>query len=224
MDVSSYDSRSLSNASAILAREWSRHDLEVARGSSFRLKFQQHHLTANTSINAITYGGAVRIRPVTATTSLLLTVPTAGQARASYATGDILIRPDGCGVIDVRTVYSVSCSEDFAGVVVRIRASRLKPYLRDGRWRGFASLAYIGEQPWQLSHGAHHCLHSITGSYPVDASGASVGLLRRCNPCDPGDHTSFRRRARGGVQHRSNRGMYGAQKITCSHISTCHSP
>ena len=126
MQVNSFDSRSLGHASALLNREWSRHDIAAADGSAFHLRFRMHRLSASTTLNAISYGTEVRIRPGERDEVLFLQVPTRGRAEATFSSGEnVQMSPTAFALIDVRRIAHVHCSEDFEALVLRVRISRL---------------------------------------------------------------------------------------------------
>jgi AraC-like DNA-binding protein len=122
MTARKYDTESVSEAAAILAREWSRHSVSVqARGAAFRLKFSIRPLSTDMSVNSLSYGAPVRIDPGARDAVLLFKMPVSGSERACFPRHDLLL--------DARNVSFVECDATFNSTVLRIKAARLKSYI-----------------------------------------------------------------------------------------------
>ena len=154
MQPRSFETRSLAEASAIMAREWSRHEI-VASEPAIRMRFQTRAITPDVSLGRLAYGTQVTIRPVERDGVVLVQIPLAGAARASFGALSVPIGPTSYAVLDVRCMSDAVFSAEFDMIVLRIRTSRLLSYLeaalgrRAGRHLAFAPGLEAGSAAWR---------------------------------------------------------------------------
>lgn len=153
MQPRSFETRSLAEASAIMAREWSRHEI-IASEAGLRMRFQTRAITPDVSVNRLAYGTEVTIRPVERDSVVLVQIPLRGTARASFGPVSVPIDPASYAVLDVRGMSDAAFGAEFDMIVLRIRTSRLISYLestlgrRAGRNLAFAPSLTAGTASW----------------------------------------------------------------------------
>ena len=154
MQPRSFETRSLAEASAIMAREWSRHEI-IASEPGLRMRFQTRAITPDVSVNRLAYGTEVTIRPVERDGVVLVQIPLQGAARASFGPLSVPIDPASYAIVDVRGMSDAVFSAEFDMIVLRIRTSRLLSYLeaalgrRVGRDLAFAPSLQAGSASWR---------------------------------------------------------------------------
>lgn len=180
MQPRSFETRSLAEASAIMAREWSRHEI-VASEPGLRMRFQTRAITSDVSVNRLAYGTEVTIRPGERDRVVLVQIPLKGTARASFGPVSVPINFASYAVVDVRGMSDAVFSADFDMIVLRIRTSRLLSYLeaalgrRAERELAFAPSLKAGSEAWRTWRPVACALDAMCtdfGSTPADVLAA----------------------------------------------------
>ena len=178
MQPRSFSTRSLAEASAIMAREWSRHDI-IASERDLDMRFQTRAITSDVSVNVLSYGTQVTIRPVERDEVVLVQMPLRGDARASFGSLSVPIDRASHAVVDVRGMSDAAFSADFDMVVLRIRTTRLLSYLESALGRrarrplAFAPSLAAGSAAWETWRPVACALESMCG-LPGAATQAGV--------------------------------------------------
>lgn len=148
------ETRCPSEASAIMARAWSRHEI-VAPMHGFHMRFENRTISPDVSLGALAYGTPVRINPVARAEVFLVQMPIRGTASAAVGRQDVPIGPDAYAVLDVRHLTTATFSADFDMVVLRVQARRLVEHLeallgvRPRRELAFAPSLAADGAPWR---------------------------------------------------------------------------
>ena len=128
MQPSTFRTGSIEAASAIMAREWSRHHLGADR-RDFHMRFRHRLIGAHVSIGRLAYGTDVRITPVERDHVLLVQMPLRGSSTATFAGSSVRYDRHSLGFIDVRSLNDEQFSADFSMLVLRVRFARLVQHL-----------------------------------------------------------------------------------------------
>jgi AraC-like DNA-binding protein len=128
MQLFACETTSAVEASSIMARQWSRHEIDSAQ-PTVNMRFRHRSIGPAVSLSALSYGVGVRIRPIAREPVLLVQMPRAGRGSARYDNSATMIDNQSHGIVDVRLVKEVVFSKDFDMLVLRIRISRLTAHL-----------------------------------------------------------------------------------------------
>jgi AraC-like DNA-binding protein len=128
MQLFGYQTNSLADASSVMAREWSRHDIS-SPDRDIHMRFRRRTISADVSLNSLAYGARIKIKPIERDPVILVFMPRCGDAVAHFRTADVAINADAHAIVDVRRISEAVYSDDFDMLVLRVRISRLTKHL-----------------------------------------------------------------------------------------------
>src|ERR1700676_1079629 len=88
MQLFGYQTNSLADASSVMAREWSRHDIS-SPDRNIHMRFRRRTISADVSLNSLAYGARIKIKPIERDPVILVFMPRSGDAVARFDTTDV---------------------------------------------------------------------------------------------------------------------------------------
>lgn len=128
MQLFACETTSSDEAASIMARRWSRHDIDSSQ-PTVNMRLRHRSISPGVSLSALSYGVDVRIKPVDREPVLLVQMPRAGSGMARYDTSDVIINDRSHAIVDVRHVKEAVFCRDFDTLVLRISTSSLTAHL-----------------------------------------------------------------------------------------------
>ena len=125
MQVSQYGSTCLDEASAIMAREWSRHSIE-SQGPGLDMRLRLRPISREMSLSSLAYGTEIRVVPGERDNVILVQMPRRGTACAFFADRSVALYPGTAAIIDVKRLCHAVFSADYEMLALRVSLPRLE--------------------------------------------------------------------------------------------------
>jgi AraC-like DNA-binding protein len=169
MQLFSYQTNSLADASSVMAREWSRHDIS-SPDRDIHMRFRRRTISPDVSLNSLAYGAGIKIKPIERDPVILVFMPRCGDAVARFRATEVAINARSHAIVDVRRISEAVYSDDFDMLVLRVRISRLAKHLETILGRKprhdleFVQSVKAGSLAWQEWAVISHLLAALDAS------------------------------------------------------------
>ena len=160
MQLFACETTSPEEATSIMARRWSRHEIDSAQ-PTLQMRLRDRIISPGVSLSTLSYGADVRIRPIDRDPVLLVQMPRSGSGQARYDNSDVMINDRSHAIVDVRRVKEVAFCKDFDTLVLRIRTASLTAHLgkilgrtprKDFVLAGSITFGSAGWREWGIVH------------------------------------------------------------------------